>query len=112
MGRFPFLLLGGREEEERGGMTKIQVQGGTPDASLPSLCHSCRYGHVMRNAHGSEYVRCNILDEATAWISTKIIECTDYNDKRVPTEYTYRETAWILEGSNKKNPTFKPPKVY
>jgi hypothetical protein len=80
-----------------GGML-IKVHKGTPAASGPSLCETCRNSTITRGPRlEDEMVRCEALPMTTpVLIRFKVTECSAYIDARLPTYAQLLEQAWIL----------------
>jgi hypothetical protein len=73
----------------------IVIRNGRPQVS-ESLCNSCYWSHIQRGFAGSEVViLCAFLRPARL-VSFKVSQCTDYNDKRVPSKTDMEEIAWII----------------
>ncbi|HLV89226.1 MAG TPA: hypothetical protein VKV39_19740 [Candidatus Sulfotelmatobacter sp.] len=61
-----------------------------------SLCNSCYWAHIQRGfAESEEIIRCAFLRPARL-VPFKVSQCTDYNDKRVPSKQDMEEIAWII----------------
>lgn len=76
-------------------MTVIKIRGGTPQGS-ESLCNSCYWAHIQRGfAESEEVVLCAFLRPARL-VPFKVSQCTDYNDKRVPSKADMESIAWII----------------
>jgi len=76
-------------------MTVIKIQNGTPRAS-ESLCASCYWAHIQRGfAESEEVILCAFLRPARL-VPFKVSQCTDYEDKRIPTRKDMEDIAWII----------------
>ena len=76
-------------------MTVIRIKSGTPYGS-ESLCNSCYWAHIQRGfAESEEVILCAFLRQPHA-VPFKVSQCTDYNDKRVPSKADMEEIAWII----------------
>lgn len=71
---------------------KIKIQGGT-EKSNEDLCKTCRYCNVRNDARycGELYFAGGPMP-----IRKKIYQCSDYDDKRLPTKHDLYDQAWIL----------------
>ncbi len=73
----------------------IIIRGGKPQVS-ESLCNSCYWAHIQRGfAESDEIIVCAFLRPARL-VPFKVGQCTDYNDKRVPSKADMEEIAWII----------------
>ena len=76
-------------------MTVIRIRTGTPKGS-ESLCNSCYWAHIQRGfAESEEVVLCAFLRHARL-VPFKVSQCTDYNDKRIPSKRDMEDIAWII----------------
>jgi hypothetical protein len=76
-------------------MTVIRIRSGTPQGT-ESLCNSCYWAHIQRGfAESEEIVLCAFLRHARL-VPFKVSQCTDYNDKRIPSKRDMEEIAWII----------------
>ena len=76
-------------------MTVIRIRSGTPQRSQ-SLCNSCYWAHIQRGfAESEEVVLCAFLRQARS-VPFKVSQCTDYNDKRIPSKRDMEDIAWII----------------
>ena len=63
------------------------------------LCLTCRKASVMKGAaEGQEMIYCN---EVSEFLKLRVVECSKYDDKNLPSIHDLRETAWILCTTNK-----------
>ena len=75
-------------------MTVI-IRGAKPQAS-ESLCNSCYWAHIQRGfAESEEVILCAFLRPARL-VPFKVSQCTDYEDKRVPSRKDMEDIAWII----------------
>jgi hypothetical protein len=73
----------------------IVIRNGKPQGS-ESLCNSCYWAHIQRGfAESEEIILCAFLRPARL-VPFKVSQCTDYNDKRVPSKSDMEEIAWII----------------
>lgn len=74
---------------------RITVKGGTV-ADGASLCATCSYG-LVRRGYGTaeEDVICHVATPAGR-VPFKVRECTEYEDRRIPSLYSMEKVAWIL----------------
>ena len=76
-------------------MTKIH--GGTPHHSAPSLCLSCRHAAITRGVRlGDEQIICAEKSAPYDRIRMHVVECSKFDDKRMPSLYDMRQIAWSL----------------
>ena len=70
-----------------------KVNDGTrPDG--PCLCGTCRHGTVMRGAaESAEQVYCTWIGKP---VRLRVVECSSFQGKAVPTLHEMSEMAWIL----------------
>jgi hypothetical protein len=73
----------------------IVIRNGRPQAS-ESLCNSCYWAHIQRGfAESEELILCAFLTPARL-VPFKVNQCTDYNDKRIPSRKDMEDIAWII----------------
>ncbi|HYM76570.1 MAG TPA: hypothetical protein VE377_11385 [Candidatus Dormibacteraeota bacterium] len=73
----------------------VIIRNGKPQASEP-LCNSCYWAHIQRGfAESEEIILCAFLRPARL-VPFKVSQCTDYNDKRIPSKSDMEEIAWII----------------
>src|SRR2546425_11179726 len=73
----------------------IVIRTGKPQLT-ESLCNSCYWAHIQRGfAESEEVILCAFLRPARL-VPFKVSQCTDYNDKRVPSRSDMEEIAWII----------------
>lgn len=73
----------------------VIIRGGKPQVS-ESLCNSCYWAHIQRGfAESEEIILCAFL-RPVRLVPFKVSQCTDYNDKRVPSKSDMEEIAWII----------------
>ncbi len=73
----------------------VIIRNGKPQIS-ESLCNSCYWAHIQRGfAESEEVILCAFLRPPHA-VPFKVSQCTDYNDKRVPSKADMEEIAWII----------------
>ncbi len=73
----------------------VIIRNGKPQSSEP-LCNSCYWAHIQRGfAESEETIFCAFLRPARI-VPFKVSQCTDYNDKRVPSKADMEEIAWII----------------
>ena len=84
-------------------MTVIKIRGGTPQGT-ESLCNSCYWAHIQRGfAESEEVVLCAFLRQPHV-VTFKVSQCTDYNDKRVPSKADMESIAWIIRTKDINRP--------
>ncbi len=84
-------------------MTVIRIRSGTPQGTEP-LCTSCYWAHIQRGfAESEEVVLCAFLTPARL-VSFKVSQCTDYNDKRIPSKRDMEGIAWIIRTKDPNRP--------
>jgi hypothetical protein len=73
----------------------VVIRSGKPQTT-ESLCNSCYWAHIQRGfAESEEAILCVFLRQPHA-VMFKVSQCTDYNDKRVPSKADMEEIAWII----------------
>jgi hypothetical protein len=73
----------------------VTIRGGKPQTS-ESLCNSCYWAHIQRGfAESEEIILCAFLRPARL-VPFKVSQCTDYEDKRIPSKRDMEEIAWII----------------
>jgi len=73
----------------------IVIRNGKPQTS-ESLCNSCYWAHIQRGfAESDEVILCAFLRPARL-VPFKVSQCTDYEDKRIPTRKDMEDIAWII----------------
>lgn len=73
----------------------VVIRNGRSQGS-ESLCYSCYWAHIQRGfAESEEVILCAFLRPARI-VPFKISQCTDYNDKRIPSKSEMEEIAWII----------------
>lgn len=91
----------------------IQIQGGTRSDSDPFLCRSCRFGRVAEDSGGRIFADCLVNGVAATPIKIRVIECTKYQNRSLPSLTDLYEMAWVLETSkNQRGVGFLPWKEY
>jgi hypothetical protein len=75
----------------------ISVRNGTPVGNT-SLCRTCTHAHIQLGYADSEIeVRCGYNYENPRLVPFMVRECTDYNNKLVPTVYEMEKIAIIID---------------
>ena len=73
----------------------IVIRSGKPQTT-DSLCSSCYWAHIQRGfAESEEVILCAFLRPARL-VPFKVSQCTDYEDKRIPTRKDMEDIAWII----------------
>src|ERR1700746_2504582 len=81
----------------------VVIRSGKPQTT-ESLCNSCYWAHIQRGfAESEEAILCAFLRQAHA-VTFKVSQCTDYNDKRVPSKSDMEEIAWIIRTKGVNRP--------
>jgi hypothetical protein len=76
-------------------MSVIKIRNGKSQLT-ESLCNSCYWSHIQRGfAESEEVILCAFLRPARL-VPFKVSQCTDYNDKRIPSKTDMEEIAWII----------------
>jgi hypothetical protein len=84
-------------------MTVLRVRSGAPQGTEP-LCNSCYWAHIQHGvAESEEVVLCAFLRPARL-VPFKVSQCTDYNDKRLPSKQDMEEIAWIIRTKDINRP--------
>lgn len=69
-----------------------------------SLCNSCYWAHIQRGfAESEEIILCAFLRPARL-VPFKVSQCTDYNDRRIPSKSDMEEIAWIIRTKDVNRP--------
>jgi hypothetical protein len=77
--------------EQRAGLRK--VYGGTRSDQV-RLCDTCHRATIMQGpAESQELVMCALVNAPTPF---RVVQCSDYSDKRLPSLHDMKEVAWIL----------------
>jgi hypothetical protein len=83
---------------------RIKIQGGTVQNGESSLCHTCRYGTIVRGARlRDEIVNCSLLGYLHNRVTFPVTSCSDYVSRQHPGLREMEETAWILRTDAKRN---------
>jgi hypothetical protein len=82
-----------------------QRQHGESTGKGESLCRTCRYAHIEQGHSGSEErILCGSWGGASPLsVRFPVKECSDYEDKRLPSLYRMEKVAWILSTRNAGN---------
>jgi hypothetical protein len=76
-------------------MSVIRIRNGKAQVS-ESLCNTCYWSHIQRGfSESEEVILCAFLRPARL-VPFKVSQCSDYNDKRVPSKADMEEIAWII----------------
>lgn len=73
----------------------VIIRNGKPQISDP-LCNSCYWAHIQRGFAESEEIVFYAFLTPTRLVPFKVSQCTDYNDKRVPSRKDMEDIAWII----------------
>src|SRR5271168_1959486 len=92
-----------KQTETESQCMSIIIRNGKPQVS-ESLCNSCYWAHIQRGfAESEEIILCAFLRPARL-VPFKVSQCTDYNDKRVPSKADMEEIAWIIRTKDVNRP--------
>jgi hypothetical protein len=81
----------------------VVIRSGKPQTT-ESLCNSCYWAHIQRGfAESEEAILCAFLRQPHA-VTFKVSECTDYDDRRVPSKADMEEIAWIIRTKGVNRP--------
>lgn len=84
-------------------MTVIRIRYRTPHGVV-SLCNSCYWAHIQRGfAESEETVLCAFLRPARS-VPFKVSQCTDYEDRRIPSKRDMEDIAWIIRTKDINRP--------
>jgi hypothetical protein len=76
-------------------MVKVQIKGGTPEDGV-SLCVTCSNGLVRRGySAAQEEIVCRAT-RPTERVPFRVRECSEYEDRRLPSLYSMQKVAWVL----------------
>lgn len=91
-------------------MIKIKVQKGTVDSGAENKCITCDSAVRMQFDGKETVTHCQQVDRI---VSAKVVECSAYTDKRMPSLSAMNRMAWILRTDpQKKQIGFVPNKEY
>ena len=79
-------------------MNFIKIYGGTPEGN-ESRCDTCKYAGIIQGyAESERIVICGYREESVR-IPFKVMECTDYEDKRLPDYWEMKQIALEVRAS-------------
>lgn len=74
-----------------------KVIGGTPLIHSVSRCTTCRNAMTIKGISVSDSrVYCRMLSQNPVQVRQPVYECSQYDDKRVPSRYDMEQIAWVL----------------
>jgi hypothetical protein len=77
------------------------VADGTRNGEV--LCRTCSYAKIIAGrAEGQELTFCTYNDKDEK-VPFEVIECTKYDDKRLPGLYELKKIAWVINADGAKN---------
>jgi len=80
-------------------MSLRKVYGGTPVGS-ESRCDTCAHARIIQGfAESERIVLCTSLYDPIR-IPFKVMQCTDYEDRRLPRYSDMKETAWKIRSKS------------
>src|SRR5215472_13071206 len=80
-------------------MSLRKVYGGTPVGS-ESRCDTCAHGRIIQGyAESERIVLCTSLFDPIR-IPFKVMQCTDYEDRRLPSYSDMKEIAWHIRSKS------------
>jgi hypothetical protein len=80
-----------------------KVYGGTKTLGREGLCDTCRQSRITRGARiDDEIIVCNAGAMHPTRIPFKVVECTDYIDRREASYMELLDQAWILRPATKR----------
>lgn len=80
----------------------------TPNFHGESLCRKCNRAAIAMDQNLREYVYCHEFQQP---IKRKIVKCSTFEDKTLPTISSFRTIAWTFDTNSTKSPMgFHPPK--
>lgn len=88
-------------------MTVIKVRDGTPKTAT-SLCVSCRYATVIKGSNFQYMIRCHRIEQMVRF---PVSECSEYENKSMPTQYDMEQIAWIVQTRNRGPAGFQGDKT-
>jgi hypothetical protein len=81
----------------------MKVYGGTKPLDREGLCDTCRQSRITRGARiDDEIIVCNAGAMHPTRIPFKVVECTDYGDRREASYWELLDQAWILRPATKR----------
>lgn len=79
-------------------MNFIKIYGGTPEGN-ESRCDTCKYAGIIQGyAESERIVICGYREESVR-IPFKVMECSDYEDKRLPDYWEMKQIALEVRAS-------------
>lgn len=92
-------------------MIHLKVQKGTVNSNTEDLCTTCHHAVRIQYDLGEARVHCSQIEGWTQ--GHKVVECSGYADKRLPSLSIMNRMAWVLRtDGSKKNIGFVPSKEY
>lgn len=90
---------------------RFKMHNATASTSKPSLCSSCRFAQRMRMSHNNnETVICGRMTDFI--VRGTVAECSNYDDKRLPTVQAMKEIAWHVSSDKNRPIGFLSPAEY
>jgi hypothetical protein len=92
------------------------VRGGTPFGE--PLCRTCRYAQYIRGAGETQtalycqMIRTGGPDGNPTSLKYEAIECSMYDDKRLPALHELKQVAWVLRTTLSSPIGFVPPQEW
>ena len=84
---------------------RIKIHGGTPAGGEKSLCITCRHSRITRGRTlDEELVLCGKSHFHSERITFTVVQCSDYDDNRMPSYYELLQQAWILQPGTRRRP--------
>lgn len=90
------------------GTANFKIINGTPIGE--SLCKTCRNAtRVQGFAESQEIIHCESLNKVVPF---PVFKCSEYRDRMHPTEWEFKQMAWILRSKGDRLIGFVPPKKH
>ena len=81
---------------------RLKIHGGTVTDGCTSLCTTCRWATIARGPRlNDEVVECTEFRAHRGRITFPVVQCTDYQDRRLPSLRDMEDLAWVLRTDNR-----------
>lgn len=95
------------------GRRVLKQFGDTPNFSTPSLCVTCRNGQNVKGQTSSDELTLCHAHGCDVPIQFPVVQCSEYDDKRMPSIWEMEKIAWRFSVDNKrKKAGFLSPQDY
>ena len=89
--------------------SKSKVYDGTragDDATLCATCRNCLV--IVAHRMGDDRMICRAMNPQQH-VPVKVVQCSEYDDRREPSRWDFEQTAWILTSSPSRKAGFVTP---